>query len=61
MFKNAFFMHEVAIKDGVLNASDDIQLAKRLSLNVAFAKGSRRNVKITTLEDIYLLESYLRK
>ena len=61
MFKNAFVMHEVAIKDGVLNASDDIQLAKRLSLNVAFAKGSRRNVKITTLEDIDLLESYLRK
>ena len=61
MFKNAFDMHEAAIKDGVLNASDDIQLAKRLSLNVAFAKGSRRNVKITTLEDIDLLESYLRK
>ena len=61
MFKNAFVMHEVAIKDGVLNASDDIQLAKRLSINVAFAKGSRRNVKITTLEDIDLLKCYLRK
>ena len=61
MFKNAYNMHSLAINDGFLNASDDIQLAKRLSINVAFAKGSRRNVKITTLEDIDLLKCYLRK
>ena len=61
MLKNALKMHCKAIEDGILNASDDIQLAKRLSLNVAYANGSRKNVKMTTLEDIDLLRFYLRK
>lgn len=59
--KDAFNMHVAAISDGVVSASDDIQLAKRLSMNISFANGSRKNIKMTTLEDIDIIKCFLRK
>ena len=59
--KDAFNMHVSAISDGVVSASDDIQLAKRLSMNISFANGSRKNIKMTTLEDIDIIKCFLRK
>ena len=60
-FKDAYNVHTTAKELGVYNSGDDVLLAKRLNKNIAYVNGSRMNIKITTKEDLDLLNLFLRK
>jgi 2-C-methyl-D-erythritol 4-phosphate cytidylyltransferase len=51
--------HLCAQKDNILG-TDDAYLVERLGINVKFIQGSRRNIKITTIEDLELCEALIR-
>lgn len=53
--------HKTALEDGIENASDDCQLVLRLGMDVAVAKGSERNMKITSELDLALAENILER
>jgi 2-C-methyl-D-erythritol 4-phosphate cytidylyltransferase len=50
--------HECARRDGFLG-TDDAGLAERMGMTVHVCRGSRRNIKITTAEDLSLAEVLL--
>jgi 2-C-methyl-D-erythritol 4-phosphate cytidylyltransferase len=50
--------HEQAVEDGFCG-SDDASLVERLGLPVGIVKGSYRNIKITTPEDLLLARAFL--
>ena len=51
--------HLRAQKDNILG-TDDAYLVERLGIDVKFIQGSRRNIKITTIEDLELSEALVR-
>ena len=52
--------HRAAEKDGFLG-TDDAALTARLGQAVTLVPGSRRNIKITTPEDLIMAEAFLRE
>lgn len=60
-FSQILSLHESARARGLKNISDDAQLATLSSLPVHFAKGSRKNFKITSPEDLEIFGCYIRK
>jgi 2-C-methyl-D-erythritol 4-phosphate cytidylyltransferase len=51
--------HQSALDDGV-QGTDDAALVERLGRPVYLVAGSRRNIKVTTPEDLALAEAFLR-
>lgn len=51
--------HNVALKSESIDATDDCQLVFKLGNKVQFAKGNKLNFKVTTPEDLILLEAIL--
>lgn len=51
--------HEAARRDGFLG-TDDAALVERLGVPVRLTEGSRRNLKLTTPEDIIMAEAFLQ-
>ncbi|HOB92035.1 MAG: 2-C-methyl-D-erythritol 4-phosphate cytidylyltransferase [Bacillota bacterium] len=51
--------HEAAARDGYVG-TDDAALVERLGVRVAVASGSYENIKITTREDLALVEAILK-
>jgi 2-C-methyl-D-erythritol 4-phosphate cytidylyltransferase len=52
--------HRKAIKEGWQEATDDSQLVERLGIPVKVIKGSERNIKVTTPNDLDLAKFLLR-
>lgn len=50
--------HQKALQDGI-QGTDDATLVERLGLPVHLVPGSRRNIKVTTPEDLILAEAFL--
>lgn len=50
--------HREALRDGV-RGTDDAALVERMGLPVHLVPGSRRNIKVTTPEDLVLAEAFL--
>lgn len=50
--------HEAAMADGFLG-TDDASLVERLGIPVRLTTGSRRNIKLTTPEDLIMAEAFL--
>lgn len=50
--------HEQAQRDGFLG-TDDASLVERLGVPVQLTEGSRRNIKLTTPEDVQMAEAFL--
>lgn len=50
--------HEAAMKDGFLG-TDDASLVERLGIPVHLTLGDRKNIKLTTPEDMLMAESFL--
>lgn len=48
--------HERALLDGINDATDDCALVMRLGVPVKIVEGERANMKLTHLDDLYLLE-----
>ncbi len=48
--------HEQALSDGVVDSTDDCNLVLRLGSPVYIEQGERTNMKITHLDDLYLVE-----
>ena len=53
-------VHEFANTNNIKSASDDIQLAKAYGLNISLVTGSKKNMKVTEIEDIELIKLYLK-
>ncbi len=51
--------HENAIGK-IDNASDDCSLVKRLNIKIKLVNGNKNNIKITTIEDIYIAEKFIK-
>lgn len=49
-----------AIDDNYCNSTDDCQLVFRLGKPVHLVKGDKKNLKVTTLEDIDILKAYIK-
>jgi 2-C-methyl-D-erythritol 4-phosphate cytidylyltransferase len=50
-----------AFASGVPSATDDSYLAERAGVRIKILKGSYRNIKITTIEDLKAAEAFLKK
>jgi 2-C-methyl-D-erythritol 4-phosphate cytidylyltransferase/2-C-methyl-D-erythritol 2,4-cyclodiphosphate synthase len=50
--------HEAAIQDGFLG-TDDASLVEQIGVPVRLTRGDRRNIKLTTPEDIIMAEAFL--
>ena len=48
--------HRLALEAGIQNATDDCGLVLRLGVPVFLQEGERANMKITHLDDLYLVE-----
>lgn len=57
-YKMILRAHQSAIEDGV-TGTDDSSLVERLGAKVKLVEGSYQNIKVTTEEDIYVIESIL--
>ncbi|MCI9347437.1 MAG: 2-C-methyl-D-erythritol 4-phosphate cytidylyltransferase [Lachnospiraceae bacterium] len=51
--------HRIAHKRNISNTTASCVLMQRLGEKIYFSKGSEKNLKITTLEDIEIFETYL--
>lgn len=61
MFYQINKLHQKALKDNLINISDDGQLAKKYGLNIKYVIGSRLNFKVTEKDDIKLFELLLKE
>ena len=52
--------HQEAIENGVENVTDDAQLMDLIGLDVHLVKGDKHNFKITTADDLLMLEALLK-
>jgi 2-C-methyl-D-erythritol 4-phosphate cytidylyltransferase len=52
--------HEFARQQGIVNASDDCQLVKKMGHEVALVAGDKLNLKVTTQEDLILLRTFVK-
>lgn len=53
--------HEYALDDKVANASDDVQLVRRLGVDVGMVLGDKKNFKVTTEDDLNYLKAIMIK
>ncbi|MCH5179683.1 MAG: 2-C-methyl-D-erythritol 4-phosphate cytidylyltransferase [Erysipelotrichales bacterium] len=53
--------HKKALKDNITNATDDAQLMSLINKKYYIVEGSKQNFKITTENDLLLLEALLRR
>ncbi len=51
--------HKLAIKDGYIGTDDTVLIEKYLDIKAFIVKGDYRNIKLTTVDDIKLLEVIL--
>lgn len=52
-------LHRRAREDSILDATNDVVLARRYGYDVFLVKGEHRNIKITTKEDLLFMEACL--
>ena len=52
-------VHNQAIKDGVTNMAASCSLMQKYGYTTYFSKGSEKNIKITTVEDIEIFKALL--
>lgn len=52
--------HEEAMKENVLNSTDDCQLVLRIKEDVHLVEGEKLNFKITSFEDLTLLKAIIK-
>ena len=52
-------VHNQAIKDGVTNMAASCSLMQKYGYMTYFSKGSEKNIKITTVEDIEIFKALL--
>ena len=52
--------HKLALKDGYIGTDDTILMEKYLGIHAYVVEGDYRNIKLTTIEDIKLLEVILK-
>ena len=53
--------HEIAEEKGIKNTTATCVLMQMLGKEIYFSKGSEKNLKITTSEDIETFEAYLNQ
>lgn len=58
-FDELWKVHNQAIKDGVTNTAASCSLMQKYGYTTYFSKGSEKNIKITTLEDIEIFKALL--
>lgn len=58
-FNELWNIHNKAIKDGVTNMAASCSLMQRYGYTTYFSKGSEKNIKITTIEDIEIFKALL--
>ena len=59
--KDAYEVHIKANENNITNSGDDVLLAKHFNKKISYVDGSRMNIKITTKDDLELLNLFLRK
>lgn len=58
-FKLIYEAHDWALKNNIIDASDDCQLVKRKGFNVHLVNGETSNIKITTFDDLLIVKALL--
>lgn len=58
-FNELWEVHNKAIKDGVTNMAASCSLMQKYGYTTYFSKGSEKNIKITTIEDIEIFKALL--
>lgn len=58
-FDELWAVHNRAIKDGITNTAASCSLMQKYGYITYFSKGSEKNIKITTLEDIEIFKALL--
>ena len=58
-FDELWKVHNQAIKDGVTNMAASCSLMQKYGYMTYFSKGSEKNIKITTVEDIEIFKALL--
>ena len=58
-FDELWKLHNEAIKDGVTNMAASCSLMQKYGYTTYFSKGSEKNIKITTVEDIEIFKALL--
>ena len=58
-FDELWKVHNIAIKDGVTNMAASCSLMQKYGYTTYFSKGSEKNIKITTVEDIEIFKALL--
>ena len=58
-FDELWTVHNQAIKDGVTNMAASCSLMQKYGYTTYFSKGSEKNIKITTVEDIEIFKALL--
>lgn len=58
-FEDLWKIHQLAIKDGVCNMAASCSLMQRYGYMTYFSRGSEKNIKITTVEDIEIFKALL--
>ena len=55
-FSLIYWAHENAVQNGIYHATEDCQLVAKLNKPIFLVEGERRNIKITTREDLVLFK-----
>lgn len=58
-FDELWSIHQKAIKDGIINTAASCSLMQHYGYTTYFSKGSEKNIKITTVEDIEIFKALL--
>lgn len=58
-FDELWSVHNRAIEDGVINMAASCSLMQKYGYTTYFSKGSEKNIKITTIEDIEIFKALL--
>ena len=58
-FNELWETHNKAIEDGITNMAASCSLMQKYGYNTYFSKGSEKNIKITTVEDIEIFKALL--
>ena len=53
--------HDIALKDGSTDSTDDSSLVLRIGHPVFTVKGSEKNIKLTLPIDMYIADKFLRE
>ena len=58
-FEELWAVHQRAIEDGITNTAASCSLMQKYGYTTYFSKGSEKNIKITTVEDIEIFKALL--